>query len=211
MANDSSLRHEFWKNIFKVNPFFVAILGLCPALAVTTSLKNGLAMGLAATFVVTCSNTVISLIRHSIPKEIRIPCFIVIIASFVTMVELFIKAFFPPELAESLGIFIALIVVNCVIMYRAETFASRKPVLPSVFDGLGTGLGFTWALMLLAAIREVLGAGTIWGLKVSESYEPASVMIMAPGAFLVTGLILGYFNWRKERQSKKRIMEYELK
>lgn len=210
MAKNNALGYEFTKGLFKFNPLFVAILGLCPALAVTTSLKNGLAMGLATTFVVTCSNTVISLIRHRIPKEIRIPCFIVVIASFVTMVELFIKAFFPPELGESLGIFIALIVVNCVIMYRAETFASKHPLLHSITDGLGTGLGFTWALMLLSSIREILGAGTIWGLKVSENYEPASVMIMAPGAFLVMGLILGYFNWRKERKSRKRIMEYQL-
>jgi electron transport complex protein RnfE len=210
MAKNNTLGYEFTKSLFKFNPLFVAILGLCPALAVTTSLKNGLAMGLAATFVVICSNTVISLIRHRIPKEIRIPCFIVVIASFVTMVELFIKAYFPPELAESLGIFIALIVVNCVIMYRAETFASRNSVLRSILDGAGTGIGFTWALVLLSSIREVLGSGTIWGLKVSEHYEPASVMIMAPGAFLVMGLLLGYFNWSKERKSRKRIMEYNL-
>jgi electron transport complex protein RnfE len=121
---------------------------LCPSLAVTTALKNGIAMGLAATFVLVCSNAVISLIRNRIPKEIRIPCFIVVIASFVTIVELFIKAYFPPELGEALGIFIALIVVNCIIMYRAETFASKNPLLHSVVDGAGIGLGYTMALIL---------------------------------------------------------------
>ncbi|HHT9124824.1 MAG TPA: electron transport complex subunit RsxE [Candidatus Brocadiia bacterium] len=210
MAENNSLRYEFTKGLFKYNPLFVIVLGLCPSLAVTTTLKNGIAMGLAAAFVLVCSNAVISLIRNRIPKEIRIPCFIVVIASFVTMVELFIKAYFPPELGESLGIFIALIVVNCIIMYRAETFASKNPLLHSVVDGAGIGLGYTMALMLISSIREILGSGTIWGLKISEHYEPASVMIMAPGAFLLMGLILGFLKWRKERKSRKRILEYQL-
>ncbi len=210
MMENNSLRYEFTKGIFTYNPLFVTVLGNCPSLAVTTALKNGIAMGLAATFVLVCSNIVISLIRNSIPREIRIPCFIVVIAAFVTMVELFIKAYFPPELGEALGIFIALIVVNCIIMYRAEIFAYKNPLLRSAIDGAGMGVGYTMALIVLSSIREIIGAGTIWGLKISEYYEPASVMIMAPGAFLLMGLILGFLKWRKERLSRKRIMEYQL-
>lgn len=202
MAEENNLQ-EFTKGILKYNPMFVLVLGICPSLAVTTSAKNGLAMGGAATFVLICSNFIISTVRSFIPKEIRIPCFIVIIAAFVTMVELLMKAYLPPELNASLGIFIPLIVVNCIIMYRAESFAYKNKPLASVLDGAGLGLGWTMSLCLVSSIREILGAGTIFGLKVSESYQPASVMIMAPGAFIVLGLLLGFMNWRKLRKSKQ--------
>jgi electron transport complex protein RnfE len=202
MAEQGKLR-EFTKGIFEYNPMFVLVLGICPSLAVTTSVKNGLAMGGAATFVLICSNFIISIVRSYIPREIRIPCFIVIIAAFVTMVELVMKAYLPEELNASLGIFIPLIVVNCIIMYRAESFAYKNKPLDSVLDGAGLGLGWTLSLCLISGIRELLGAGTIFGLKISESYEPASVMIMAPGAFIVLGLLLGFFNWQKLRKSEK--------
>ncbi|MEK7291273.1 MAG: electron transport complex subunit E [Planctomycetota bacterium] len=202
MAEQGKLR-EFTKGIFEYNPMFVLVLGICPSLAVTTSVKNGLAMGGAATFVLICSNFIISIVRSYIPREIRIPCFIVIIAAFVTMVELVMKAYLPEELNASLGIFIPLIVVNCIIMYRAESFAYKNKPLDSVLDGAGLGLGWTLSLCLISGIRELLGAGTIFGLKISESYEPASVMIMAPGAFIVLGLLLGFFNWQKLRKTEK--------
>ncbi|MFO0793817.1 MAG: electron transport complex subunit E [Candidatus Brocadiaceae bacterium] len=200
---EESYQKEFTKGIFKYNPMFVLVLGICPSLAVTTSAKNGLAMGGAATFVLICSNFIISIVRSFIPKEIRIPCFIVVIAAFVTMVELLMKAYLPPELNASLGIFIPLIVVNCIIMYRAESFAYKNKPLASVLDGAGLGLGWTMSLCIVSSIREVLGAGMLFGLKVSESYQPASVMIMAPGAFIVLGLLLGFMNWRKLRKSKQ--------
>ncbi|MCR4321508.1 MAG: electron transport complex subunit E [Candidatus Brocadiaceae bacterium] len=202
MAEQSSLK-EFTKGIFEYNPMFVLVLGICPSLAVTTSMKNGLAMGGAATFVLVCSNFIISIVRSYIPREIRIPCFIVVIAAFVTMVELLMKAYLPPELNASLGIFIPLIVVNCIIMYRAESFAYKNKPFASVLDGAGLGLGWTLSLCLISSIREIVGSGTLFGLKVSESYQPASVMIMAPGAFIVLGLLLGFFNWRKLRRSEK--------
>jgi len=202
MAEQGKLR-EFTKGIFEYNPMFVLVLGICPSLAVTTSVKNGMAMGGAATFVLICSNFIISIVRSYIPREIRIPCFIVIIAAFVTMVELVMKAYLPEELNASLGIFIPLIVVNCIILYRAESFAYKNKPLDSVLDGAGLGLGWTLSLCLISGIRELLGAGTIFGLKISESYEPASVMIMAPGAFIVLGLLLGFFNWQKLRKSEK--------
>lgn len=202
MAEQSNLK-EFTKGIFQYNPMFVLVLGICPSLAVTTSVKNGLAMGGAATFVLVCSNFIISLVRAYIPREIRIPCFIVVIAAFVTMVELLMKAYLPPELNASLGIFIPLIVVNCIIMYRAESFAYKNKPFASVLDGAGLGLGWTLSLCLISSIREIVGSGTLFGVKVSESYQPASVMIMAPGAFIVLGLLLGFFNWQKLRKSEK--------
>lgn len=207
MTEQNNLK-EFTKGIFQYNPMFVLVLGLCPSLAVTASVKNGLAMGGAATFVLICSNFIISIVRSYIPREIRIPCFIVIIAAFVTMVELLMKAYLPPELNASLGIFIPLIVVNCIIMYRAESFAYKNRPYVSVLDGAGLGLGWTLSLCLVSTIREILGAGTFLGLKVSETYNPASAMIMAPGAFIVLGLLLGFFNWRKLRRSEKAMRKY---
>jgi len=193
---------EFTKGIVRRNPVFVIVLGLCPTLAVTTSVKNGLAMGLAATAVLLCSNLIISAARKSIPDQIRIPCYIVVIASFVTIVELLMKAYLPPALNAQLGIFIPLIVVNCIILGRAEAFASKNNVLASVLDGLGIGTGFTLSLLLIGLIREVAGAGTIWGYEVFPGYQPASIMIMAPGAFIVMGLLLGFFNYVGGRKSQ---------
>ncbi|MGQ3684185.1 MAG: electron transport complex subunit RsxE [Candidatus Loosdrechtia sp.] len=207
MTEQNNLK-EFTKGISQYNPLFVLVLGLCPSLAVTTSVKNGLAMGIAATFVLVCSNLIISIIRSYIPREIRIPCFIIIIAAFVTMVELLMKAYLPSELSTSLGIFIPLIVANCIILYRAESFAYKNGPVVSVLDGAGMGLGWTFSLVIVSAIREVLGAGTFFGVKVSESYNPASAMIMAPGAFIVLGLLLGFFNWRKLRRAEQVMKEY---
>ena len=193
---------EFTKGIIRRNPVFVIVLGLCPTLAVTTSVKNGLAMGLAATAVLLCSNLIISAARKRIPDQIRIPCFIVVIASFVTIVELLMKAYLPPALNAQLGIFIPLIVVNCIILGRAEAFASKNGVFASVLDGLGIGTGFTLALLLIGLIRELTGAGTIWGYAVFPGYQPASIMIMAPGAFIVMGLLLGFFNYIGGRKAQ---------
>lgn len=203
MNKERTVREEFTKGLFAQNPLFVALLGMCPALAVTTSVTNGLAMGVAVLMVMMLSNILISSIRSHIPKEVRIPCFIIVIAAFVTMVELLMKAYLPPEINESLGIFIPLIVVNCAIMFRAEDFASKHGVFRSAVDGAGMGLGFMIALVTLSAIREAVGAGTIFGIKISESYQPASVMIMAPGAFLALGLLLAFFNYRKLQRGEK--------
>ncbi|MBE7545965.1 MAG: electron transport complex subunit E [Candidatus Kuenenia stuttgartiensis] len=200
---------EFSKGLFKYNALFVLVLGICPSLAVTTSLKNGVSMGGAATFVLVSSNFIISLIRPYVPREIRIPCFIVVIASFVTIVELMMKAYLPTEINASLGIFIPLIVVNCIILYRAEAFAYKNKPFVSILDGLGIGLGWTLSLCLVSGVREMLGAGTLFGLKLSERYEPASIMIMAPGAFIITGLLMGLFNWRKQLKIEKSMKAYQ--
>lgn len=190
---------DFVRGIFRENPIFGLLLGICPTLAVTTSLANGLAMGLAASSVLVCSNVIISLIRNFVPKEVRIPIFIVVIAGFVTMVDLVIQSI-PGDISKNLGIFIPLIVVNCIILGRAEAFASRQGIVRSVLDGLGMGLGFTLSLLLISGIREVLGGGTLFGYKIHMEFKPASVLIMAPGAFLVLGLLLGLFNYRKFRK-----------
>ncbi|MFC1709062.1 electron transport complex subunit RsxE [Candidatus Omnitrophota bacterium] len=191
---------EFKKGIIKENPIFFLVLGLCPALAVSNSLKNALGMGLAATFVLVFSNSIISIIRKFIPDKIRIPCFIVVIATFVTIVELVMKAYFP-VLDKSLGIFIPLIVVNCIILGRAEAFASRNGLLVSIADGLGMGIGFSIALMAIAGIREFLGNGTLFGLKVIVGFEPALTFALAPGALLVLGLLIGGIRWIKSLRS----------
>lgn len=183
---------EFTKGIFKRNPVFVLLLGLCPVLAVSTSVSNALGMGAAATFVLVFSNLIISLIRKVIPQKIRIPCFIVVIATFVTIVELFLKAYLP-DLDRSLGIFVPLIVVNCIILGRAEAHASRNPVGSSIADGLGMGIGFTLGLILIGAIREILGANTLFDYQLCPGFRPALIMILPPGAFLTIGLLLGLF------------------
>lgn len=180
------------------NPVFVQVLGMCPTLAVTTSGENGLGMGLASTAVLVMSNLVISLLRHVIPAKVRIPAFIVIIASFVTIVDLLLQAF-KPELYQSLGLFIPLIVVNCVILGRAEAYASKNNGINSFFDGLGMGLGFTFALTLIGVTRELLGVGTVFGMMVMPAgYVPASIFILAPGAFIVLGILLAIFNTLKD-------------
>ncbi len=202
-----SVFKEFTKGFSRENPVFVLALGLCPLLAVSSLVEKGLAMGLAATFVLVCSNVIISLVRKFVPKRIRIPIFIVVIASFVVIVELMMKAYAPP-LSEALGIFIPLIVVNCIILGRAEAYAQKNSVSRAFLDGLGMGLGFTYALLVIATIREVLGFGTFLGLSVfGPEFNPATIMILAPGAFLTIGFLMGYFNWRRLKKKLKTIPE----
>jgi len=185
---------EFQKGLIRENPLFRLVLGMCPALAVTTMAINGVAMGLAATAVLVGSNLVISLLRRFIPEQVRIPVFIVIIASFVTIIDLVMAGYFY-ELHKVLGLFIPLIVVNCIILGRAEAFASKNTVILSLADGLGMGLGFTLALVILGSVRELLGNGTIFGITViSWGFQPALVMLLPPGAFLALGLLLGLMN-----------------
>ena len=193
---------EFTKGIFQRNPVFVLLLGLCPTLAVSTSVENAMGMGAASTFVLVFSNLLVSLIKNFIPKKIRIPCFIVVIATFVTMVELFLEAYLP-DLNASLGLFVPLIVVNCIILGRAEAFASRNPVSLSVADGLGMGVGFTLSLMLLGAIREVLGSNALFGYELIPGFRPAMIMILPPGAFLTIGLLLGLFALIRSRREMR--------
>ena len=195
------LLKEFTKGITIENPTFGLVLGLCPTLAVSTSVINAIGMGVAATFVLLGSNIIISSVRKLIPDQIRIPCFIVIIATFVTIVELLMKAYFP-ALNLALGIFVPLIVVNCIVLGRAEAFACKKPVLDSIFDALGMGVGFTLALCIIAAIREVLGAGKLLGFSLSKGFEPIAIMILAPGALLTMGLLIGLVNYVHIRQKK---------
>ena len=193
--------NEFLKGIWKENPTFRIVLGICPTLAVSTKVSNGIGMGLAATFVLLGSNVIISLIRNVIPDKVRIPAFIVVISTFVTIVDLFMAAY-TPALHERLGIFIPLIVVNCIILGRAEAFASRSTVFMSIADAFGMGAGFTLALTLISGIRELLGGGTLLGIHVlPAAYSPAVIMILPPGAFLTIGLLLGLFNYLSNRRS----------
>jgi Na+-translocating ferredoxin:NAD+ oxidoreductase subunit E len=196
---------EFTKGITIENPTFSLVLGLCPTLAVSTSVINAIGMGLAATFVLLGSNIIISSVRKLIPNQIRIPCFVVIIATFVTIVELLMKAYFP-ALNAALGIFVPLIVVNCIVLGRAEAFACKRPVIDSIFDGLGMGLGFTLALCVIAGIREVLGAGEFLGFGAPKGFEPIIMMRLAPGALLTMGLLIGLVNyWHLKRKTGKEI------
>ncbi|NMB71668.1 MAG: electron transport complex subunit E [Bacteroidales bacterium] len=191
----------FTNGLLKENPTFVMVLGTCPTLAVTTSAFNGIGMGLATTFVLTSSNLLISLLRNLIPHKVRIPSFIVIIATFVTIVDLVMKAFLP-DLYQALGIFIPLIVVNCIIMGRAEAFAQKNTPLPAILDGLGMGTGFTVALTLLASIREILGNGSIFNVRlVSESASTILIFILAPGAFITYGYMVALVNIIKKKLS----------
>lgn len=185
----------FIRGLWEEVPLFRIVLGLCPALAVTTSLINGLGMGLATTSVLMGSNVVVSLVRKGIPGKIRIPSFIVIIASFVTMVDLLMHGF-TPDLHKALGIFIPLIVVNCIILGRAEAFASKNGIGKSLLDAAGMGLGFTISLCILGSLREILGSGTIAGIIITpESYRPVLLCILPPGGFIVYGLLLAGFNF----------------
>lgn len=175
------------------NPTFVLILGMCPTLGTTASAITGLSMGLATLFVLILSNGAISLIKNLVPGQVRIPAFIVVIASFVTVLQMLMQAFFP-ALNDALGIFIPLIVVNCILLGRAEAFASKNTVLLSLCDGLGVGLGFTCALTLLGCVRELLGTGSVFGLSVYPADFGALVFVLAPGAFIVLGFIIALFN-----------------
>lgn len=189
-----SLVNNIKKSIWAENAVFRLLLGLCPALAVTTSAENGLGMGLATTFVLVCSNIVVSSLRKVIPPKVRIPSFIVVIASFVTIVQLCMEAYFY-DLHKALGIFIPLIVVNCLILGRAEAFASKNKLLPAVVDGVGMGIGFTLALFVLGAVRELFGSGTLLGYSVfGEGFQPLLLMILPPGAFIAMGLLLAGMN-----------------
>ncbi len=196
------LINEFLKGIIRENPTFVLALGLCPTLAVSVTIINGIGMGIAATFVLIGSNIMISLIKNIIPDRIRIPCFIVVIATFVTIVELSMKAY-SPALNRALGIYVPLIVVNCIVLGRAEAFAQKQDVLSSLFDALGMGLGFTLALILISGIREFLGAGKLLGFTLFKWFEPVFVLGMPSGALLVIGLLLGFFNLLKMRKTCK--------
>lgn len=175
------------------NPTFVLILGMCPTLGTTATAITGLGMGLATLFVLVCSNGAISLLRHCVPDQVRIPAFIVVIASFVTVLQMFLEAFLP-ALNASLGLFIPLIVVNCILLGRAEAFASRNPVLLSLADGLGVGLGFACAMTLLGCVRELLGTGAVFGLQVYDRSFGALGFVLAPGAFIVLGFMIALFN-----------------
>lgn len=191
------------------NPVFTLMLGMCPTLAITTAVSNGIGMGLATTAVLVCSNLFISLLRHVIPEKVRIPSFVVIIASFVTIVELLLKAFLP-ALATTLGMYIPLIVVNCVIFARAESFAFKNPPLLSLADGLGMGLGFTGALTILSAIREVLGSGTLFGLQVMPaSFQPMAIMLNVPGGFITLGIVLIAINALKQHAGRRHAQRKE--
>lgn len=187
----------YWERIHngivRENPAFILMLGMCPTLAVTTSAINGLGMGLSSLVVLAISNVVISLLRKMIPDEVRLPAFIVIVASFVTVVELLMEAYME-SLYAALGIYIPLIVVNCIILGRAEAYASKNPPLLSLFDGLGMGLGFTVALVIIGSIRELLGAGSIFGIALPGNFEPVAFFVRAPGAFLVLAIVVAIMN-----------------
>jgi electron transport complex protein RnfE len=194
---------DFTKGIWSENPIFRIVLGMCPTLAVTTAAENGVGMGLATTFVLVCSNIVVSGVRKTIPDKVRLPAFIVIIASFVTIVDLVMNGFFH-ELHKVLGIFIPLIVVNCIILGRAEAFASKNPISSSALDGLGMGVGFTLSLVVLGSIREALGNGTIFGIALfGPGFVPALIMILPPGAFVTLGLLLGLMNKIEQSRGAK--------
>lgn len=197
-----NMKRVFTDGVIFNNPAFVQVIGMCPTLAVTSSATNGFGMGLATTAVLICSNMVVSMLRKVIPDEIRIPAFVVVIATFVTITEMLMQAYLTP-LYEALGIFLPLIVVNCIILARAESFAFKQSVGSSAIDGLGNGIGFTLALTILGVIRELLGAGSIFGKAVMwSSFEPITIMTQAPGGFLVLGLTLALL----EVLQRKKIM-----
>lgn len=190
----------FTNGIITENPTFIQLLGMCPTLAVTTSLINAVGMGLSATFVLVFSNLVISLIRKFIPDKIRIASYIVVIAAFVSIIEMLLKAYLP-AISDALGLFIPLITVNCIILARAESFASKNKPIPSMLDGLGMGLGFTLGLSVLGSVREILGAGTLLGISLfGQGFQPALIFILPPGAFLALGVILAIYNMIKDKK-----------
>lgn len=191
------------RGLIKENPVFVLLLGLCPTLGTSTSAINGMAMGLATTSVLVFSNLLISAVKNIIPDKVRIPAFIMIIATLVTIVEMFMKAYLP-EIYAVLGLFIPLIVVNCIVLGRAESFASKNGVIPSIFDGLGSGLGFTLALTVLGSIREILGNGSIFDVVIMPAaFTPALIFILAPGAFITIGFIIATQNYLKAKKAKE--------
>lgn len=205
----SKIGERLYNGIVKENPTFVQMLGMCPTLAVTTSAINGAGMGLATTIILTLSNAMIALLRKFIPDKVRIPAFIVVIASFVTIVQFLMQAYVP-SLYESLGIFIPLIVVNCIILGRAESYASKNPVIPSIFDGIGMGLGFTLGLTTIGVIRELLGAGTVFNFRVLPEDYTIPLFVFAPGAFIVLAFIIAIINQSNIKKAKKAGVKPEL-
>lgn len=202
MSKNNKILDQFKDGIITNNPTFVQLLGTCPALATTTSASNALGMGLSVILVLVCSNMFISLLRKFIPNQIRIASYIVIISGFVSALDLLIKAYLP-SLSNSLGLFIPLIVVNCIILARAEAFASKNKVLPSIIDGLAMGAGFTFALVILGSIREIIGAGTIFGINVfGDWFEPAVLFILPPGAFITLGFVIALVQKLQHRREK---------
>ena len=188
------LMKDFVNGLWNENPIFKMVIGICSALAVTTAASNGIAMGMALTFVLTCSSILVSILRNVIPSTVRIPCYIIVVATFTTVVDLFMKAYFP-ALYEVMGIFIPLIVVNCIVLARAEAFASKVSVARATADALGMGLGYTWAITLISMIRELMGEGTLFGYQVmGESFTPWVSAILPPGAFIVMGILVGLTN-----------------
>ncbi len=199
----NKLVERFKNGLITENPTFVQVLAMCPTLAVTTSAENAIGMGLATMVVLIFSNAMISALRKVIPDKIRIPGYIVIIASLVTVVQMLMEGYVP-ALYKSLGIFIPLIVVNCIILGRAEAYANRNPILPAIFDAIGMGLGFTVGLLAVGTIREILGAGTFFGIQVMPvAYKPASIMILAPGAFFTLGTLMAVINYVNIKKAKK--------
>lgn len=202
MAEKKSLAKEFSKGLIKENPVLRLVLGTCPTLATSTSVESAIGMGLAATVVLVCSNIVISALRKVIPSKVRIPAYVVIIAGFVSIVQMLVKAFLP-QIDEMLGVYLPLIVVNCIILGRAEAFASKNTVLYSAVDGLGMGVGFTAALLLMGGIRELIGAGSIAGFTVfPEAIPPMTIFVLAPGGFFVFGILIALANKVAERKGK---------
>lgn len=202
----NSCSERLYNGLVKENPTFVLMLGMCPTLAVTTSAMNGLGMGLTTTAVLVMSNLIISMLRNIIPSSVRVPAFIVIVASFVTIVEFLLEGFIP-SLYSSLGIYIPLIVVNCIILGRAESFASKNPMILSLFDGIGMGLGFTVGLTAIGLVRELIGAGTIFDYQVMpEAYEPVTIFILAPGAFFVVAALTAI---QTKVQNRKKVNKVE--
>ena len=205
----NTVTRTFLNGLITENPTFTLMLGMCPTLGVTTAASNGIGMGLATTFVLVCSNLFISLLRKIIPDKVRIPAYIVIIASFVTMVDLFMKAYLP-GLSKSLGSYIPLIVVNCIIFARAESFAAKNGPVQSLADGLGMGLGFTASITLLSIVRELFGSGTIFGAQIMpESYQPMDIMNKVPGGFITLGLMMILVNAIKKIIGKRRAARKE--
>ncbi len=207
----NKITERLYNGIIKENPTFILMLGMCPTLAVTTSAINGLGMGLSSTIVLALSNLIISLLRNVIPDRVRMPAFIVIVASFVTMVQFLVQGFVP-SLYASLGIYIPLIVVNCIILGRAESYASKNPPIPSLFDGIGMGLGFTMSITIIGLVREILGAGQAFGIQIlpladssagKAGYTPISIFILAPGAFFILSLLVAVMNVIRKKAEEK--------
>ncbi|MCR5451183.1 MAG: electron transport complex subunit E [Lachnospiraceae bacterium] len=208
---EDSVSERLYNGIIKENPVFIQLLGICPTLAVTTSAFNGLGMGLSATVVLALSNLLISALRKVIPDRVRMPAFIVVVASFVTIVQFLVQGYLP-ELYKSLGIFIPLIVVNCIILGRAESYASKHPIIPSFFDGIGMGLGFTVSLIFIGGVREILGSGAFFGYQIlpladaaagKAGFTPISIFVLAPGAFFVLALLVVIMNIVRAKQEAK--------